>query len=331
MPLDKAQQLDWIHDLYRLGQSDLLQNNANEIFNRILRHIVKGFNAGTGSLALYQGDDNSRLSIVAGIGLPEECMGSVIAHDDGIIGWVIKNRKPLLLKGDVTSDPRFHSPIRREQSSIPSTAICWPLQLNGRVIGALSVNSVDEQACYTEDDLEFGRVLVNLITLVIDNARLHHEKEQRIEQYTIANKYYMEVNQQLEVTRHRLEQSDKRLNDILDSLDSVVWSVTPSTFAPFYLNRAAEDVYGYPVSDFFVQPGLWLDIICPDDRDNVKNCLEQLKNNTIKKSPIASIIRTRNSIGCAAICVIFLIPMRYWRTLMALQPILRNIKMPRIY
>ena len=285
MSLNEAHQLNWIHELYRLGQSDLLQNKTNEIFERILQHIVKGFNAKTGSLVLRQGDDNNRLTIVAGIGLPAECIGSVIADGIGIIGWVVENGKPLLLNGDVADDPRFCRPTRREQTPVPSSALCWPLQLDNRTIGALSVNriigvlsvnSLDEQGGYTEEDLEFGRVLVNLITLVIDNTRLHHEKQQRIEQSAV-------MNQQLQTTRNRLEQSEKRLHDTLDSLDSVVWSVTPDTFAPFYLNQAAKDVYGCPVADFLNQPSLWLDIIYPDDRDKVKNCLEQLKNNTVQK------------------------------------------------
>lgn len=276
MLLNETHQLKWIHDLYLLGQSDLLQNTTNELFESILQHIVQGFNADTGSLALYQGDNNSQLTIVAGIGLPAEYVGSVIAHGSGIIGWVVENGKPLLLKGDVADDPRFHHTTHKERASVPSIALCWPLQLDNRIIGALSVNSLDERRCYTETDLEFGHILVNLITLVIDNARLHHEKQQRIEQTTV-------MNQQLQTTRHRLEQSKKRLNDTLDSLDSVVWSVSADTFAPFYLNQAAKEVYGYPVADFFNQPGLWLDIIVPDDRAKVKNCLEQLKNNTVQK------------------------------------------------
>lgn len=178
MSLNEAHQLNWIHDLYQLGQSDLLQNKADEVFERILHHIVKGFNANTGSLALRNGDDD-QLSIVAGIGLPPECIGSVIAPGSGIIGWVVENGKPLLLKGDVADDPRFRLPTRRKQTSVPSSALCWPLQLDNRIIGALSVNSLNEQGGYTEGDLELGLVPVNLITMVIDNARLHHEKQQQ--------------------------------------------------------------------------------------------------------------------------------------------------------
>ncbi len=219
MLLNEAHRLNWIHDLYRLAQTDLLANNTNELFEHILQHIVQGFNANTGSLALCQGDDN-QLSIVAGIGLPAECIGGVIAHGIGIIGWVVENGKPLLLKGDVADDPRFCKSTRREQTPVPSSALCWPLQLDNRIIGALSVNrvigvlsvnSLDEQEGYTEEDLEFGCVLVNLITLVIDNANLHHEKQQRIEQTTETNEHYMQVNQRLQTTLDKLQEVQHQL------------------------------------------------------------------------------------------------------------------------
>lgn len=76
-------------------------DSSNEVFKQILRHIVEGFRANTGSLALYQGEDSKRLSIVAGIGLPEGCIGSVIPDGAGVIGWVLANKQALLLKGNI--------------------------------------------------------------------------------------------------------------------------------------------------------------------------------------------------------------------------------------
>lgn len=283
MLLAEADQLSWVHDLYRLGQSDLLQHKTEEVFERILQHIVKGFSAQSGSIALCQDDDESQLRIVAGIGLPMECIGSAVHRGNGIIGWVVENGKSLLLKGDVADDPRFHIPARRARTLIPSSALCWPLQMDNRIIGALSLNSQNERVIYTEADLEFGRVLVNLITLVIDNARLHNENQQRITQYISANEQYMRVNQELQTTRSHLERSEKRLHDTLDSLDSVVWSITPGTFEPFYLNQVAKDVYGYPAADFIEQPKLWLDIIDPEDIEWVERSLLELPATKVNK------------------------------------------------
>lgn len=280
MTLSEAQQLNWIHDLYRLGQADLLQNTTHEVFERILKHIVQGFNADTGSLTLYQGE---QLCIVASVGLPAECLGSVIAPGSGIIGWVAETGQPVLLQGDISDDPRFNQASRKKRTSLPSSALCWPLRLDNRIIGALSVNKLDGQTRYTESDLDIGLVLVNLISLVIDNARLHRENQQRIEECTVLNEHYVRLNQQLETTRLRLEQSEQRLHETLNSLDSVVWSVMPDTFKPLYLNQAANEVFGYPAADFCEQPALWWNIIYTEDRDNVKSCLEQMKNTRVQK------------------------------------------------
>lgn len=283
MKLRETQQLSWIHDLYRLGQSDVLQNGSSEVLERILRHIVTGFGADSGSLALCQGDDDGCLNIVAGIDLPEGCIGKTIAKGAGIIGWVVENRQALLLKGDVAADSRFRDYIPKTAARVPSSALCWPLLLDRRVIGALCVNSREDQAHYCEDDLQSGQVLINLITLVVDNARLHHEKQLRIEQLAMLNQRYIASNKQLKETHERLMQSEKRLNDILDSLDSVVWSMVPETLEVLYLNRAAKDVSGRPVDDFINDRQLWMNIIYPDDRARVQNSLVESINTGMQK------------------------------------------------
>ncbi|MDI1293883.1 MAG: ATP-binding protein [Methylobacter sp.] len=197
MSLNEAQQLHWIHDLYCLGQSNLYQNRPDEVFACILQHIVRGFNADTGSLALYQANDDSRLTIVAAIGLPPECVGSVIAEGCGIIGWVVESGQPLLLEGNVTDDPRFRAHIPKQQTTVSSSALCWPLQLDNRIIGVLSINDLSGRAGFTEDDLQSGGELVHLITMVIDNARLHQEKQLHIEQIQTTLDKLQEVQQQL--------------------------------------------------------------------------------------------------------------------------------------
>lgn len=283
MPLSKSQQLNWIYDLYQLGQSDSFQDSSNEVFEQILRHIVEEFGANTGSLALYQGEDDGQICIVASIGLPEGCVGSVIPSGVGVIGWVLENKQALLLKGNVNNDPRFHGAIPKPDSHIPSTALCWPLLVGKRLIGALYVNSLDDKVDYTDADLDQGQILVNLITLVIDNAKLHNEQQKRIQQLAETNERYINSNRQLQETHNRLEQSEKRLTDILDSLDSVVWSMVPKTLEMLYLNKAIEEVSGHTVADFFNNPNLWLDIIYPRDRQRVENSMVELLTIGVQK------------------------------------------------
>ena len=282
MPTSESQQINWIYDLYQLGQSDSFQEGSIEGFEQLLlRHMVDEFRANGGSLILYQGEDKSRLSIVAGIGLPDGCMGRTIPNGTGVIGWIVENKQALLLNGNINTDPRFHDLIPKPD--IPLAALCWPLLLGKRLIGVLCVNSFDDKMIYTETDLGRGQLLVNLISLVIDNTCMHSDQQKRIQQLAATNERYMASNRQLQETHHRLEQSEKRLTDILDSLDSVVWSMTPKTLEMLYLNQAAAEVFGRPVADFFNDTHLWFDIIYPQDRKWMDNCLDELISTGVQK------------------------------------------------
>lgn len=285
MSFNESKQLNWIYYLYQLGQSDTFRDSSTEVFEQILHHVVEGFSANTGSLLLFEGDDDSgsRLSIVAGIGLPQECIGSVIPSDTGVIGWVLENKQALLLKGDIKSDPRFHDHFPKANTQIPLTSLCWPLQVGQRLIGALCVNSFDDKANYTESDVDYGQMLVNLITLVIDNIWLHSDQQKRIQQLAATNERYINSNRQLQEAHKRLEKSEKRLTDILASLDSIVWSMEPYTLKMLYLNQAAYEVSGRSVKDFFNEPHLWLNIIDAIDKKRVEDSLVDLMETGVQK------------------------------------------------
>ena len=283
MSLAEAKQLKWIHDLYQFGQSGALQNGSNQIFDLILRHVVEGLSADSGSLALYQGDNANRLCLVAGIGLPEASIGSVIPDGSGVIGWVLANRQALLLKGDINDDPRFHGYIPKSDTKIPVSALCWPLLVNQQLLGAICVNKFDERHSYTEEALERGQLLVNLIALVLENIKLHIDQRMRIQQLADTNARNAETNRQLQEAQTNLAQSEQRLNEILNSLDSVVWAMEPDSLKLLYLNKAAFDISGRTVEAFFSDPALWLNIIEPIDRRKVENGMAALENNPVQK------------------------------------------------
>src|SRR4030042_2257505 len=82
MALDRMTKLSWIYDLYRLGQDAAQAGNTSDIYQQILAHIVDGFNAKSGSLALCNNGGNG-LTIVAGIDLPARIVGSNVEMGGG--------------------------------------------------------------------------------------------------------------------------------------------------------------------------------------------------------------------------------------------------------
>lgn len=284
MLLSTADQMNWIYELYLLGQADTGQDTPELVYENILRHVMDGFGAGTGSLVLYKTDEDSPLNLVAGIGLPPACIGEIIPKGNGIIGWVLTHKQPLLLKGNLNNDSRFHDHIPKPDAKIPPTALCWPLlRARQQAIGALCINNYDREHGFTEADIDRGRNLINLITLVIDNLRLHNEQHKRIKELAASNQRYIEANQQFQLTHRQLQQSEKRLNAILDSLDSVVWSMEPDSLKILYLNKAAHQVSGRPVEDFFNDPALWLKIIDPNDIERINASLTNLASEGTQK------------------------------------------------
>jgi two-component system NtrC family sensor kinase len=253
--MEKEKQLPWLYELYLLGQSQLLRETPEIVQQQILQHIVKGFGADTGSLALCVAEDCNEMTIVAGTGLPENTVGSNVKCDESLLGWVMQKRQSVLLTGDASTDPRFSELKLRHNKERVSCSICWPLKLENRVLGALCINRADGSEPFTQADLEEGALLVNLISIVLENVQLHTDQQ--------------EAHRQALQSREHLEQ-------ILSALDNVVWSITPDTFETIFLNPAAESVYGRPIAEFMADPDLWFQTVHSDDRKRVGACLPEI-------------------------------------------------------
>ena len=209
--LDRLKQLSWIYDLNRLGQSTTGEVDSAFVYQRILQHIVKGFEADSGSLALLD-KDGKYLTIVAGIDLPNGVIGLQIAPGEGVLGWVVRENTPLLLNGDASSDPRFKCQRERQSNSVNTSAMCWPLKIEEGTIGGISVNRavgatismnrIGDSAPFSEEELETGSALLGMVSLALSNIQLNIEQRQRLHEL-------QQLNLQLADAQNYLLQADK--------------------------------------------------------------------------------------------------------------------------
>jgi diguanylate cyclase (GGDEF)-like protein/PAS domain S-box-containing protein len=79
---------------------------------------------------------------------------------------------------------------------------------------------------------------------------------------------------QIEAARLQAEQllreNQERLNNILNSLQDLVWSISLETHQYIYINPAAETIYGRAISEFIENRNLWLEAVHPEDRQQVE-------------------------------------------------------------
>ncbi|WP_017295851.1 EAL domain-containing protein [Geminocystis herdmanii] len=75
-----------------------------------------------------------------------------------------------------------------------------------------------------------------------------------------------------------LKESQERLNNILFSLEDVIWSIHPQTFQLTYINAAAETLFKCPLSNFFKKRTYWLELVHPKQKQQIKEVYSNLFN-----------------------------------------------------
>jgi two-component system NtrC family sensor kinase len=200
--------LTWICALYALGQKAANGAHPQQVRQEILEHIVQGLEAESGSIALIVDGTEDQLEIAAGTDLPPGLIGSMLPRGMGVFGHVVATGQPLLVNGDVAETGL---PLRNheERQRATHSAMCWPLRVSERTIGAVAVNRAVNSPRYTVEDLEQGQALTSLLALVMANHRMHVERDSRILELSTLNATMQRINAMLEDAQNQVIQSEK--------------------------------------------------------------------------------------------------------------------------
>lgn len=198
----------WIYALYELGHTAANGADPQQVQQHILEHIVSGLEAQSGSIALRVDGTEDVLQIAAGTDLPPGVVGSRLPRGVGVFGHVVATGEPLLINGDV-AETGLPLKIHERRDRLTHSAMCWPLRVQDRIIGAVAVNRAPGHARYTVEDLDRGQVLTSLLALVIANHRMHVERENRIRELSTLNATMQRMNETLEDTQDQLIQAEK--------------------------------------------------------------------------------------------------------------------------
>lgn len=79
------------------------------------------------------------------------------------------------------------------------------------------------------------------------------------------------------VARERtLVETQEMLDILLDSMDRVLWSFTPDMSTVLFASESTRKVFGHDSSAFRANPGLWLELMHPDDRKLVEATADRI-------------------------------------------------------
>ncbi len=128
-------------------------------------------------LHIYEADEKRRqlVPVFAKGPWEEEVMASTIPYGQGITGWAVAHRSPVL-SNEAHLDPRVE--FVPGTPADPEALITVPLIARGSVKGALNIYRVGESVSFDDDEFELARWFADAAALALDNAqtraRLEH-------------------------------------------------------------------------------------------------------------------------------------------------------------
>lgn len=130
---------------------------AEEDFAQLLRSIVVVaraiFGAKASSVFLHE-PETDELVFAAVAGEDEQgLVGQRMPSSQGIAGWVVSSRTPLVLE-DVRSDPRFARSFAERTGFVPKGLMAVPLLHDEEVLGVLQVLDRPERSTFSLREME---------------------------------------------------------------------------------------------------------------------------------------------------------------------------------
>jgi GAF domain-containing protein len=128
------------------------------------------FGARASSILLFDEDAGELVfEAVAGEGAGT-IVGRRMPADEGIAGWVLQAREPLVLE-DVTGDPRFARDIAESTGYVPKGIMAAPLLQDEVVLGVLSVLDRPERSQFTLAEMELLGLFASQAAIALDLVR----------------------------------------------------------------------------------------------------------------------------------------------------------------
>jgi DNA-binding response OmpR family regulator len=144
----------------------------------MINHLLK---VEGGALLLVDPADEAKLRFAMTLrGEASSSDERVVSSERGIVGWVARHGKPLLVP-DVRADDRFDPAVDQLPGLQTHSVLCVPLKNKEEILGVFAVVNKQEgpeSPAFVEEDLRILKSLASWITIAVQNAR-HNQSLQR--------------------------------------------------------------------------------------------------------------------------------------------------------
>ena len=151
--------------IHELGKAIAFSSDLNSILNKIADAALQQCSADEVSIMLPT-KSGRELYVAVVRGGRTENLGEHAPIEQGIAGWVARNRESVVFRGEV-NDPRM-APIRPRNDI--HTAVSMPMLSQGKLVGVLNVNITKSHRQFTLGQLKALSILVSIIAPILENT-----------------------------------------------------------------------------------------------------------------------------------------------------------------
>lgn len=185
--------------LFEVGTLVNSQTDLPIILDTISKTAISTLGADRCSVMMVDGDKNKLITTVANGLQSQKLKGVELGLDESVAGWVVINKKPLLL-GEDLKDYDFKNFVKKDKKIV--SGLCVPLNVKNKIKGVLNVSVVKGKKRFTLTDLQLFSFFAESAAISIEKAQLYQELKSQ-------NKTLEKTIEDLRTTQNQLVQSEK--------------------------------------------------------------------------------------------------------------------------
>ncbi len=205
--------------------------------------------------------DKQRLTFMVATGeFGHKLIGTHVSTSQSVAGWVTSHSQPLIVN-DPENDPRFTGDVDQLSGFRTKNAICVPLIVHNRTIGAMQV--LNRQGGFRLQDLEWLASVSGQIAIAVENARLYSREHEKVKELASLNKVSQTITSELDV------------REVIGSItDSVLEILAVERSELFLINQQMQQLELYSATGAEID-SQWSQKPIPMDEGLVGLCAEQ--------------------------------------------------------
>jgi len=155
--------------------------NLAEVLNLIMENINRVTGSAASTLMLLD-EKTGELVLSVPTGPNADKLTDIrLPPGVGIAGWVVEHEHSVLIP-DAKEDSRFFSKIDKISGLETRSMLCVPLKAKSKLIGVIEVINKEDGTVFNEEDMLLLSIFGYQAAVAIENARLHGELKEQLEE-----------------------------------------------------------------------------------------------------------------------------------------------------